>query len=188
VPDGTLPFGDTSFMVDSGPFVSGDQPTSKEQPDPFGGDAFGTPWESEPTAFSDEGLPGTASMGDASFPFGGDAEGFASPFASREPETPFTRSRETGTAGKEDDLTFSFDDDEATSGTAAGSGLAGIAPSAAAPAAQKAAPAAQSGYFRYIPADIEAAPGGIGLRSLILLAGTVGLALFNVVSFAYLLL
>jgi hypothetical protein len=183
VPDGTLPFGDTSFMVDAGPFVSGDQPGGKEQPGPSGGDAFGTPWEGEPTAFSDEGLPGSSSMGDASFPFGGesgDAEEFASPFASLESETPFPKSAETGTAGKDDDLMFSFDDDEDASSTSAGGVLAGTAPAAAS--------APQSGYFRYIPADIEAAPGGIGLRTLMLLVGVVGLALLNVVSFAYLLL
>jgi hypothetical protein len=182
VPDGAAPFGDTSFMVDSGPAGPGDQPGGKEQPDPFGGDSFGTPWESEPPAFADQGFAESPPAVDISFPFGGesgDVEDFASPFGSVEPE-PITPGRSAGQPPKEDDdLTFSFDDDDA------GSALAATATPAA---PHKAASAPQSGYFRYIPSDIEAAPGGIGLRSLMLLAGVVLLALLNVVSFAYLLL
>jgi len=122
---------------------------------------------------------------------GSDVGDFASPFESLEPETVSPGPSISRTARRADELTFSFDDDEDIGGIHESGTLMENAPPATAvtPAApQPAATASSSGYFRYIPADIEAAPGGIALRSLVLLAGVVVLAILNVISFAYLLL
>jgi hypothetical protein len=185
VPDTAPLFGDTSFMVDSESLAPGDTSAGPKPPDPFAPSAFGAPWESEPLAFSDDSATAApSSVEEASFPFRGrssDAEEFASPFASLESEAVSSSSPAIQAAGTDDDLTFTFDDEEDTGD------IPDSAPSTA-PAAPQAASAAVGAYFRYIPADIETAPGGIGLRSLILLAAVVVLAVLNVVSFAYLLL
>lgn len=181
------PFGDTSFMMDSSPFVMDDDAAASNAP---GSSIFASPWDTEDDAFgsAETSAPdpfaasgGTVPVQETSFP------------AAEEEEAPAS----FGFSDEEDSLSFESDDKQPESsgfGNIWNDSFEEVSSPVVAPvrAASGAAPltstVTQEDYFRYIPADIEARSGGIAPRSLLLLVGVVALVFLNVVSFAMLLL
>ncbi len=189
--DENAPFGDTSFMVDSGPFDATPPPSPAEEDDSAG--VFsGATWEDEPeSAF---GIPETPAPAE---PNGG--SGFASLEDSLRSSIAFDDD-----AGHASDAVNPFMGLEASAsplsdGPTRAKPRAGRkptpapavadAPAKTAPRATgTSAPAARTeDYFRYIPADIDVETGSTG-RAIALLGAILVLIILNAASFAYLLL
>jgi hypothetical protein len=195
--DTSAPFGDTSFMMDSSPFVMEDEPAAA--PASFNGGLFESAWDADDDAFGSVEAPAPDPFGsDASpDPFGAasaPAPGGGTPSPFGDLDAPM--GDEYSPAGEEDDLSFSLDDDQPSKnefGSLWSNDFEEVSAPVAAP--PKAAPrikpqasgASSEDYFRYIPDEIEAKAGRISAQSLMLLAGVVVLIVLNAVSFAMLL-
>lgn len=182
---GAAVFGDTSFMVDSGPFVA-DEPSEE-----FSSSVFEASWGNTPSASSARSA----------------APLTQGPFSSYEeedtgPVSPFSTAVEPSSAAyespDEESLSFSFDDDNEPSPIASAvsssmwdddfeSAVSAVPGLAAASTTGKAAAASQHDYYRYIPDEIQIKSGGFALKSLLLMAGIVVMLLANVVSLVLML-
>jgi hypothetical protein len=178
--DGLAPFGDTSFMVDSGPF--GATGTSALPDSPFAADV--SPWDDEAPFFQDESVmvrrdqPSLAEerealFGAPMFDAVEDAEPEGDPFGAN--PFPFEDEAEPGP------LTDSGWINQRL-GDAARTGTSVFAPSTP---PQKTLNAQD--YFQYIPADIEPKASGIDSRSVMILGGIIVLVILNLISFGYLI-
>lgn len=190
----SAPFGDTSFMMDSSPFVMEDDPAA---PNAFSSDVFGSAWDTDDD-FGSAGFAAPDPFASSSAPE--QTEGVDSPFGDLDaPMLEEEQSAPYVPLSEEDDLSFSLDDQPGKNdfGSIWSDDFEEVPPPTApapavAVAASRPAPAASTvtreDYFRYIPDEIEAKSGRIKLGSLALLAGMVMLIVLNVVSFAMLLL
>lgn len=208
-------FDDMSFMVDAGtpaadssfdPFVADNAPPADNQFGAFDGDALrrdaGAWDEEDANPFETETFlesPGADSAAPVSPQFGAlevDAADLvpADDYFADEDENPFGSAfmPEEYESDDEDVLVFETDDqpddfavsqpnDEFAQLRAA----VGSAPAAA---SQNKLATDPQGYFRYIPAEIEAASSGLDRRSIMLLAGIVVMIVLNVLSFGALIL
>ncbi|MBI5959537.1 MAG: hypothetical protein HY866_12425 [Chloroflexi bacterium] len=184
--DGAAVYGDTSFMVDSGPFMA-DEPAS----DLDSGSTFETSWGTKSPAGASDRAFSSVTQG----PFSSYDEEDTGPMSS------FSAAAEASPAAygssESDELpSFSFDDDDDQKpGSKVGFDniwnddleTVSTATPALSPAKPAAAGASQYDYFRYIPDEIQAKGGGFEPRSMLLLAGVIVMLVLNVASFALLL-
>ncbi len=183
VPGGPGPFGDTSFMVDSGEDVP---PAADSRPDSFGGG-----WGDEPGTYpTDPFADGTFEDAESPVP-----DQPPSTFGAQAYESPDAYDASVPPAQADEGPRFGLDDDEDLAGEDLDSfwsdRLNGTASHADVPvlATPEAAPTVTAeDYYRYIPGEIEVEDGGSMRRSVLLLAAVVALAVLNVASFAYMLL
>ncbi len=186
--DDDAPFGDTSFMVEAGPFGA---PESAEPSEPDGTGVFGdTAWDSEPAAAFEtpaRSVP-DASRGGSGFSSLEDSLRSSIAFDDDYAEGDDSGSRLAGLEAARSAGPRAL----AGAGAPAGRKSAAAAPETAAGAAPRpagaSAPAARTeDYFRYIPEDITGESGSSG-RTLALLGAILILIALNAASFAYMLL
>jgi hypothetical protein len=185
---GAAVFGDTSFMVDAGPFVA-DEPST----DSATNDVFEASWGTTPRTGGSARSSASLTQGPFSSYDDEDTGPMSSFSAPAEPPPAVFESSEA-----EESMSFSFDDDDDQKSDSK-IGFDNIwnddfgATSTAAPTRSPAKPAAASAgvsqhdYFRYIPDEIQAKGGGFELRSMLLLAGIVVMLFVNLASLAMLL-
>lgn len=209
-------FGDMSFMVDAGtpaadtafdPFAAGNAVPVDNQFGAFDGDALrrdaGVWDEEDANPFEAETFlesPGADSAAPVSPQFGALEVGAADlapadDYFADDDENPFGSTfmtEEEYGAEDEDVLVFETDDQDDDFDISQPNDefaqLRAAVGSAPAVASQNKLATDPQGYFRYIPAEIEAASSGLDRRSIMLLAGIVVMIVLNVLSFGALIL
>ena len=193
IKDNSAPFGDTSFMVDSGPFGMSSPPSSPVATDEPDGVFSGATWEDEPvSAFGMPESPAPNNQNGGSS-FSSLEDSLRSSIAFEDDAGHFSDSEDVF-IGREVPASPTPDNVPARAKSRPGKNPMPAAPVAEAPArtAPRASgtptPAARTeDYFRYIPADIGVETGS-SLRTIALLGAILVLIILNAASFAYMLL